>query len=142
MSGTMRPMDIDDTPMYGPRGLLVCGLEGDHVVALFSLLKALELADLPVSFAGHAELKTTVGELFQAQPDNRESLGGVAVIMSGITGNQLQSIMKGWRSNALPGALWATLTETSTTWPLITLLKHLEEERQEMSKQRNSTPPS
>ena len=142
MSGTMRPVDIDDTPMYGNIGILACGLEGDHAIEFLALLKALGLADLPVSFAGHAELKTPVGKLFQAQPDNRESLGGVAVIMSGITGNQLQSIMAGWRSNALPKALWATLTETSTTWPLITLLKHLEEERQEMSRQRNSTPPS
>ncbi|SCY22640.1 DUF3783 domain-containing protein [Desulfoluna spongiiphila] len=132
--GTMQPMDIDDTPLYGPKGLLVCGLETETADALVSLVGQLGWSDLPIAFAGRDDLATPVGKLFTEQPNNWEALGGVAVVMAGITGNQLQQLMKSWRENALPRTLWATLTETSETWPLGTLLKHLSEEQKEMAK--------
>ena len=132
--GTMSPMELDETPLYGPRGLLVCGLAKETAAQLVSLVRDLGWSDLPLSFAGRCDLKTSVGELFRERPDHREALGGVAVVMAGITGNQLQQLMKSWRENALPRTLWATLTETSETWPLGTLLKHLAEEQKEMAK--------
>ena len=134
--GTMRPIDIDDTPLYGPRGLLVCGLEEESAEQLLALLRDLGWDDLPISFAGRGDLKTQVGQLFKDQPDNRQALGGLAVIMAGITGNQLQQLMKSWRESTLPRTLWATLTKTSETWPLLTLLKHLAEEQKEMAESR------
>jgi hypothetical protein len=134
--GTMRPMAIDDRPLYGPRGLLVCGLEEGLAGQLLELIRGLGWDDLPISFAGREDLKTSVGQLFLDQPDNREALGGFAVIMSGITGNQLQQLMKSWRETTLPRTLWATLTKTSETWALLTLLKHLAEEQKEMAESR------
>lgn len=131
--GTMRPMDIDDTPIYGPKGLLVCGLDTKTADTLVALVRTLGWSDVPVSFAGRKDLNTSVGSLFEDHPNNREDLGGVAVIMAGITGNQLQQLMKSWREHAFPRPLWATLTETSETWPLGTLLKHLAEEQREMA---------
>lgn len=131
--GTMRPMDIDETPLYGPRGILVCGLGEDAAAQGIALIRDLGWANLPLFFAGRTDLETPVGALFSEQPDHREDLGGVAVIMGGITGRELQRLMKSWRERALPRALWATLTETSETWPLGTLLKHLAEEQKEMA---------
>lgn len=132
-NGTMRPMDIDETPLYGPRGILVCGLDEGAAAQFLTLVRDLGWADLPLFFAGRKDLETPVGALFSEQPDHREALGGVAVIMGGITGHELQRLMKSWRERALPRALWATLTETSETWPLGTLLKHLAEEQKEMA---------
>lgn len=140
MSGSMRPLKIDDTPLYGAPGLLVCGLENESAKELKALLLTLGWPKLPVSFAGRKDLKTEVATLFQERPTKPENLGGVAVIMSGITGNQLQELMACWRSSALPPSLWATLTQTNEHWPLLTLLKHLAEERQEMAKHRSHSP--
>ena len=136
MTGTMRPMELDETPLYGPRGLLVCGLEDSLAEQFLSLLGALGWDDIPVSFAGRNDLNTPVGQFFEEPTDNREDLGGFAVIMAGITGSQLQQLMKSWRESTLPRTLWATLTETSETWPLLTLLRHLAEEQKEMAEAR------
>ncbi|WP_300672875.1 DUF3783 domain-containing protein [Desulfoluna sp.] len=138
--GTMRPIEIDETPLYGPRGLLVCGLEDESAKALLTLVHDLGWDDLSVAFAGRGDLQISVKQLFEEPPDHREPLGGVAVIMAGITGSQLQELMKGWRASSLPRTLWATLTETSETWPLGTLLKHLSEEQKEMAKARRPRP--
>ncbi|BCS96247.1 hypothetical protein DSLASN_18790 [Desulfoluna limicola] len=140
MAGTMRPMELDETPLYGPRGLLVCGLNETMAKQFLSLLGTLGWDDLPVSFAGRNDLNTPVGQLFTEPVDNREALGGFAVIMGGITGSQLQQLMKSWRESSLPRTLWATLTETSVNWPLLTLLRHLAEEQKEMAESRHNQP--
>ena len=141
MSGSMRPLKIDDTPLYGAPGLLVCGLDDESAGELRALVLTLDWPALPVSFAGRKDLKTKVGTLFRERPMAPENLGGVAVIMAGITGNQLQVLMKSWRASPLPPSLWATLNQTNEHWPLLTLLKHLAEERKEMAKARRSSPP-
>ena len=32
--GTLRPLEMNDTPLYGPKGLLVCGLDEDQASQL------------------------------------------------------------------------------------------------------------
>ncbi|MCG8470607.1 MAG: DUF3783 domain-containing protein [Desulfobacterales bacterium] len=135
--GTLRPLNQDETPLYGPKGILVCGLDEEKAMRAEYLFKALSWEEVPLSFAGPADIATPVIDLFESQPDNRNPMGGVAVIMGGITGKQLHQLMAAWRAVKLPAPLWATLQKTSAIWPLATLLKHLALEQQEMRNTQN-----
>ena len=55
-----------------------------------------------------------------------------AVIMSGITQNELHLLMSGCRKAGMKQALWATLTPISETWPLQNLLQELAAEHKAM----------
>ena len=56
-----------------------------------------------------------------------------AVIVSGITENQLHSLMSVCRKSGMKQALWAALTPTSETWTLDGLLDELNKERKALS---------
>lgn len=134
--GTLRPLEMNDTPLYGPKGLLVCGLDEDQASQLEHLIKAMNWQEVPIAYAGIVDINTPVKELFETKPQNQGPMGGVAVIMGGLTGKQLHQIMAAWRVVELPPCLWATLQEESSAWPLASLLKHLATEHQQMMEAR------
>ena len=135
---TLRPLENNDTPLYGPKGILVCGLDTSQAERFKHLIKALAWSDVPLIFAGMEHLATPVADLFETQPATIEPMGGVAVIMGGITGGQLHQLMAVWNAVGLLPTLWATLQQESSTWPLATLLKHLaEEHRKAMEARKN-----
>jgi hypothetical protein len=59
-----------------------------------------------------------------------------AVIMSGVTQNELHLLMSGSRQAGMKPPLWATLTPTSETWAVQDLLKELAAEHQAMQKKK------
>jgi hypothetical protein len=59
-----------------------------------------------------------------------------AVIMSGVTQNELHLLMSGSRQAGMKPPLWATLTPTSETWAVHDLLKELAAEHQAMQKKK------
>ena len=132
MSKTMKEMSPDNTALYGPKGLLICGLSGDHADRFLSLIHALDWKDVPVGFAGIEDVKKEVGDLFEEFPDNRDPLGGIAVIAGGITQIELHQLMTAYQTVGLPNCLWAALTLNSIDWPLAKLLQHLAKEHQAM----------
>jgi hypothetical protein len=61
-----------------------------------------------------------------------------AIIMAGITENELHLLMSSYRSAGLPNPLWATLTPTSEAWTLRQLLTELSAEREALESARPS----
>lgn len=128
-------------PLYGPRKLLICGFTPEGQSALDKVLAAAAVADLPVLYAGSADLEDTLKDLFR-RPDQagraEASRMPAAIIMAGITENELHQLINSYRSAGLPAPMWATLTPTSEKWTLRQLLKELAAERQALEKQPSS----
>ncbi len=124
-----------DQPLYGPRKLLLCGFSAEAQPKFDALLEVIGLADLPKVWVTDAQAGIPVGELARlvngtgaGQPSSLPR----AIIMAGITQNELHRLMSGCRQAQMKPALWATLTPTSETWALQDLLKELSAERRAM----------
>ena len=137
--GTFKKVEASTTPMYGPRAMLVCGFPPAEQQAVTALLKETRVSHVPVIFAVRSDGTVRLSELL-TQPDQsgRDSESGLsrAIVLSGITENELHRILAAYRQSGLPRPLWATLTPTSETWPLSELLSELEAERQAMEQQK------
>ena len=124
-----------DQPLYGPRKLLLCGFSAEAQPKFNGLLEAIGLSDIPKTWVTHEQAGARVGELAglaDGTGAGQSSSLPRAVIMAGITQNELHRLMSGCRQAKMKPALWATLTPTSETWPLQDLLKELAAERQAM----------
>ena len=128
-------------PLYGPRKLLICGFTPEGQTALDEVLSAAAVADLPLLYAGSADLEETLGDLF-GRPDQagrgEASRMPAAIIMAGIAENELHQLITSYRSAGLPAPMWATLTPTSEKWTLHQLLQELSAERQALEKRPSS----
>ena len=128
-----------NTPLYGPRKLLLCGFSAKAQDQFLSVLKMTGLADLDTVWASEDRAEETVGALM-ALPGNTgrgesSSLRRAAVV-AGITQGQLQALMTVARKTGMKQLLWAVLTPTSEAWHLGRLLDELAAERQAMKKNR------
>jgi len=137
-SGFQKVTQSDDL-LYGPRKLLLCGFAADVQPKFSSLLEMLGLAAIPLVWVTADQADMPVGEL--AQLENGSGSGASsglpqAIIMSGISQNELHALMAGCRKSGMPPPLWATLTPTSETWPIKNLLKELAAEHAAMQKRR------
>jgi len=124
-----------DQPLYGPRKLLLCGFAAEAQPKFDVLLEAMGLSNIPKVWVAEAQADIRVGELVQLADGTgagQSSFLPRAVIMAGITQNELHRLMGGCRQAKMKPALWATLTPTSETWPLQDLLKELAAERRAM----------
>lgn len=61
-----------------------------------------------------------------------------AVIMSGLTQNELHLLVRSYREDGLVRQHWATLTPHSEGWTLESLLKELQAEHEAMKNKRKS----
>lgn len=121
--------------MYGSRAILICGFTPFEQETVMNALDSIELADVPVIVATVADAETRLGEML-SKPDQTglgaDSDTARAIVMSGITANELDNIISVYRSTGLPRPLWATLTPVSENWTLATLLEELKKERNAM----------
>ena len=118
--------------LYGPRALLVCGFTPEGQSAILERIEAAGLASLSVVFAATADLATGLDALFARDSGagrDEPSRMPAAVIMAGISEDELHQLMESYRSAGMPWPLWATLTPTSESWTLRALLKELAAER-------------
>jgi Domain of unknown function (DUF3783) len=126
-----------DNRMHGPRKLLVCGFPAGDQPTLTAALAGAGLADLEPVWALASQATQTLGNLM-ALPGNtgagEASTLPRAVIMAGITENELHLLMAAHREAGLARPLWAALTPTSEGWTLQALLDELSEERRAMEK--------
>ncbi|MCF8130217.1 MAG: DUF3783 domain-containing protein [Deltaproteobacteria bacterium] len=134
---TFSKVEKSSKTMYGPRGILVCGYSKEEQTAFFSILKEMQMEEISVRFPLDADdfksLKTLLEETEPAQAD-RSSLRR-AVIMSGLTQEELHKLIASHRESGLPKPLWASLTPISESWALKDLLETLAKEHAAM-KQR------
>ena len=128
-----------DKPFYGPRKLLVCGFDDKAQPEFKKLLQMADIKGISIVWAVSEQADTLLAELF-ALPDN--SGNGVsstlprAIVVSGITENELHRLMNTCRKIGMLPALWAALTPTSETWSLKSLLAELTAERKAMRQKK------
>jgi hypothetical protein len=126
-----------DKPLYGPRKLLLCGFAADVQSKFIKLLDMIGIAQLPLVWVTNDQADTHVGELMQLEEGSGSGVTSElprAIIMSGITQNELHALMAGCRKSGMQQPLWATLTPTSETWSIQDLLKELAAEHRAMQK--------
>jgi len=138
--GEFQKVSRSDEALYGPRMLLLCGFTADAQSKFITLLGMIGLPELPLVWVTEDQADLSLGELVKL--DNGKGAGvssqlSRAVIMSGITQNELHLIMSGCRQAGMNQALWATLTPTSETWTLQSLLKELAAEHKAMQARKS-----
>jgi hypothetical protein len=97
--GTFKRIDKTDKRMYGPRGLLVCGYPLEEREGILELVIK-TLGEIPVIFGVNRDVDNIMGDIFK-----REHKAGLtdssdlprAVIMSGLSQNELHSLMGAYR---------------------------------------------
>ena len=128
-----------DKPMYGPRKLLICGFSAEVHPKFVKFLEILGLPGMPIIWVAEAHAGSLISEVL-ALPDNtgwgESSDLPRAIIMCGLTQNELHLLMSGSREAGMQPPLWASLTPTSETWTVITLLQELATEHQAMQKKK------
>lgn len=129
-----------DERMYGPRMLLICGFPSDAQPNFVKFLEIIGLSDLPKIWVTEALAAILISDVL-ALADNAgwgESSGLLrAIIMCGLTQNELHLLISGSRQAGMKPPLWATLTPTSETWTVQDLLRELAAEHEAM-KQKNA----
>ena len=135
--GTFEKVQRSDTRMYGPTKLLLCGFDAPAQPKFMAVLEAAGMQRIPVVWVSEA----MAGERLSALLDLPEGSGAGegsalprAIVVSGITENQLHALMTRCRESGMQQSLWAALTPTSETWTMQQLLEELQAERKALSK--------
>jgi hypothetical protein len=126
-------------PLYGPRGLVLCGFSAEAQPKFMKVLSFAGLDSTAAVWPSSQEADTSLAELL-AKPHGtgwgHTSDLPRAVVVSGITEAELQRLMAVCRQAGMKQALWATLTPTSEHWPLKRLLSELLAEREALSERK------
>ena len=133
--GEFQKVARSEKPLYGPRKLLLCGFAAEVQPKFIKLLDMIGLSEMPLVWVTEDQAGLSVGELAGLENGSGTGLSSQlprAIIMSGITQNELHLLMSGCRQAGMQQALWATLTPISETWPLQNLLQELAAEHQAM----------
>jgi hypothetical protein len=133
--GEFQKVSRTDKPLYGPRKLLLCGFAADAQSKFITLLGRIGLSEIPLVWVREDQAEVHVGELAQLEDGAGAGISSElprAVIMSGISQNELHLLMSGCRQAGMKQTLWATLTPTSETWPIQNLLQELAAEHRAM----------
>jgi len=104
-----------------------------------SLIHQAGLRDAPLVWVAADRADMLVSDLLRL-PD-RTGLGEVstlprAVILSGVTGNEIHRLMALNRKTSRQATIWATVTPVSETWTLKNLLRELQAERKALNREK------
>ncbi|GAB6905300.1 conserved hypothetical protein [Desulfosarcina cetonica] len=142
-NGTFEKVQHTDSPMYGPLKLILCGFPAAAQDKFGLVLEMSGLRDVPVIWANETHQAATLADLLALPAGSGKGSDSTlprAVIVSGITENQLHVLMTTCRKTGMQPALWAALTPTSETWPLSGLLGELQAEQKALAKRRKNKP--
>ncbi len=132
-------VDQSDNLLYGPRKLLLCGFPAEAQSKFNTLLTMIGLSEIPMVWVTEDQADIHVAELVQLEDGTGSGASSDlprAIVMSGISQNELHILMAGCRKSGMQQPLWATLTPTSEAWPIKNLLKELAAEHEAMKKRR------
>ena len=128
-----------DQPLYGPRKLLLCGFSQSVQPNFNKLLELIGLSEIPKVWVTENQADIQVGELVTLRDNAGFGVSSElprAIIMAGITQNEMHRLMTGCRQSKMKQTLWATLTPTSETWTIQSLLNELAAEHAAMQKRK------
>ncbi len=126
-----------DRPLYGPRKLLLCGFSQSVQPNFAKLLELIGLSEIPKVWVSENQADMRVDELMELEDGSGWGVSSElprAIIMAGITQNEMHRLMTGCRESKMKPTLWATLTPTSETWTIQSLLNELAAEHKAMQK--------
>lgn len=134
--GEFAKIDKSDERMYGARRLLVCGYSLEERDDFLEFAINI-LGEIPVIFGVNTDVENTLGDVLK-----HEHKAGLtvpsdlprAVIMSGLSQNELHCLIGAYREAGLITQVWATLTPISEKWTLKNLLMELLAEANAMQK--------
>jgi hypothetical protein len=128
-----------DQPLYGPRKLLLCGFSQSVQPNFNKLLELIGLSEIPKVWVTENQADIQIGELVTLRDNAGFGVSSElprAIIMAGITQNEMHGLMTGCRQSKMKPTLWAALTPTSETWTIQSLLNELAAEHREMQKRK------
>jgi hypothetical protein len=137
--GGFEKVSQSDERMYGPRKLLICGFSADIQPHVVKLLEILKLSDIPRIWVTAEHAGSLISDVLALDDNEGRGLASElprAIIMSGLTQNELHLLMSGSREAGMKPPLWATLTPTSETWTVQDLLKELAAEHAAMQRRK------
>lgn len=137
--GSFTKVAKSEKQMYGPKGLLVCGYPREERADFIKLADKAGLEGIRVVFATSRDLGTSIGNIISCKSKTGlegESNMPRAVVMSGLTQNELHRLMAAYRKARRSRQIWATLTPFSEKWHLEHLLKELQAEERAIENRR------
>ncbi len=137
--GGFSRIDRSEKRMHGMRGLLVCGYPEEERDTFINFISTLDMEALPVIFSVNTDIEKGVGELLTLK--HKEGIIGPsdmprAVIMSGLSHDELHRLMDAYRGAGFVSQIWATITPHNETWTLKALLIELLAEARAMQKRQ------
>jgi len=137
IDATFEKVTTSDKPLFGPRKLLLCGFPSGAQSKIGTVLEMVGLREVPTIWVLEDQGGMAISELFQLPDNSGESVSSNlprAIVVAGISQNELISLMTVCRKAGMMNALWATLTPTSENWTIQQLLAELAAERKAMTK--------
>ena len=137
VDATFEKVTTSDKPLFGPRKLLLCGFPSGAQPKLGAVLEMVGLREVLRIWVSEDQGDMAISELFQLPDNSGESVSSNlprAIVVAGISQNELISLMAVCKKAGMMNALWATLTPTSENWTIQQLLAELAAERKAMTK--------
>jgi hypothetical protein len=126
--GTLQAVGDSVARMYGPRGLLVCGMSAEEQEAVFSMMQNGLSDQVAVIFVSDEMVDKSLKEILSLDAGygkGQPSTIHRSMILSGFSEQELHWLIANYRSLGLPRPLWATLTPISEKWDIKHLLEEL-----------------
>jgi hypothetical protein len=139
VDATFEKVTASDKPLYGPRKLLLCGFPSAAQPKFETVLDMAALQKVKKIWVTDNQNAMALSTLLQLPDNSGASVSSNlprAIIVSGISQNELINLMSVCKKAGMMSALWATLTPVSENWTIRKLLAELAAERKAMT--RNS----
>jgi len=137
VDATFEKVTTSDKPLFGPRKLLLRGFPSVAQPKFVTVLEMAGLREVPKIRVSDDQRDMALSALLQLPDNSGESVSSNlprAIVVAGISQNELISLMTVCKKAGMMNALWATLTPTSENWTIQQLLAELAAERKAMTK--------
>ena len=137
VDATFEKVTTSDKPLFGPRKLLLCGFPPGAQPKFGIVLEMAGLREVPKIWVSDDQGDMALSALLQLPDNSGESVSSNlprAIVVAGISQNELIKLMTVCKKTGMMNALWATLTPTSENWTIQQLLAELTAERKAMTK--------
>jgi len=137
--GTFEKVTRSANALYGPRKLLLCGFTAAMQANFAKVLDFTGLTDLDIVWVAAGQADDEIGQLMELAPGTGTGTDSDlprAIVVAGISENELHNLMNTCRASEMKSALWAVLTPVSEKWTLRQLLLELEAERSALQDKR------
>ena len=137
VDASFEKVTTSDKSLYGPRKLLLCGFAAGAQSKFETVLEMVGLGDVPKIWVSEDQGDMALAALLQRPDNSGASVSSSlprAIVVAGISQNELINLMTVCKKTGMMNALWATLTPTSENWAIQQLLAELAAERKVMTK--------